>query len=89
MTDPNKNSEKTEEKTKPALPGCSCVTDPFAELPPETQGRLLEHGGVLLRDPSLRPVLLRVYDHPPPDRWRSEQELRELVARHLRELDRD
>ena len=37
MADPKKNSEKTKEKTKPTLPGCSCVTDPFAELPPEAR----------------------------------------------------
>lgn len=37
MTDPKKNSKKTEERTKPALAGCSCVTDPFAELPPEAR----------------------------------------------------
>ena len=38
MADPKKDAEKkTEERTNPALPGCRCVTDPFAELPPEAR----------------------------------------------------
>lgn len=47
MTDPKKNSEKTEDKAKPALPGCSCVSDPFAGLPPEMRPRPKSNTGNL------------------------------------------
>jgi hypothetical protein len=47
MTDPKKNSEKTKEKAKPALAECSCVSDPFAQLPPEARPRPKPNKGKL------------------------------------------
>ena len=34
-----KDKKKKPDKTKPALPECRCVTDPFAGLPPEVRPR--------------------------------------------------
>lgn len=35
MADSKKKPEQTKPKVNPAVPGCSCITDPFADLPPD------------------------------------------------------
>jgi hypothetical protein len=35
MADSKKKPEQTKAKEKTVVPGCSCISDPFADLPPE------------------------------------------------------
>ena len=61
----------------------------FTELSAEKQSSLLAHSWQLLRDPSFRPVLLRLYEQPPELPWYGGEDLRDLAIRRLLELDPD
>ncbi len=59
----------------------------FGELTPKNQASLLEHRWHLLRDPSFRPVLLRLYENPPKLPWIGGKDLRDLAIQRLCDLD--
>ncbi len=63
------------------------LAEHFGDLPPARQARLLDHRWAQLRDPSFRPVLLRLYESPPELPWIGGSDLRDLAVRRLHDLD--